>query len=109
MTQPQRFKKPFAGDPTRIERFKEFVRDYWQEHHFSPDLAEICAAMGGLSTSTVNYYRERLEHDGWLEPQARPRLPRSFVPTEIFANRPVFPVLDGIDDLHAPMIHYEKE
>lgn len=126
----------------RMESIKAFIRSYWTEHHFSPDTQEIRAALGNLSTSMVSFYRDRLEQEGWLEKSPRPRLPRSFVPTEIFANRPVFPVSshapqfswlypeldrvidgkvqvgsemipaqinDGLDDRHAPMIHYEKE
>lgn len=134
----------------RMESIKAFIRSYWTEHHFSPDTQEIRAALGNLSTSMVSFYRDRLEQEGWLEKSPRPRLPRSFVPTEIFANRPVFPgansqatqmllsqladaqrkldnervfdgkiqagsemipaqINDGLDDRHAPMIHYEKE
>lgn len=69
---------------------KEYIRAYWEEHHFSPSADEISAHLSVPRGGTTTYWLKQLEDEGWLEPRT-PRIARNIVPVGIFLNRPVFP------------------
>lgn len=87
----------------RMDDVRAFIRKHWEDHHYAPTIAEIAAALGGISTNTISYYVEKLVKSGWLEPRTKGTgrghgAARNIVPSEIFRDRPVFPVyVQGID------------
>ena len=51
------------------DRIMRFVEGYILDNYYPPSIREICEALGGMSTSTVNYQLLRLEMDGKIRPR----------------------------------------
>ena len=88
-------RQPNPARDARIEKLKDLIKKYWEENHGSPSIRDLADYMG-LSTSMITIYIKELEEVGWLEKREHGTfkghiLTRTIIPSEIFANRPVFP------------------
>lgn len=73
----------------QIQSVKDYIKAYYNLHHFSPGNNEIAEAFG-VSTSVAAYWLNTLEREGWIEPRD-PKLARNIVPVELFQDRVPFP------------------
>ena len=48
----------------KIKKIYEFVSDYTQANSYPPSIREICACMGFKSTSTAQYYLDKMKNSG---------------------------------------------
>lgn len=57
---------------SKTKQLKQFIIGYKLEHGGnSPSIREMGAAMGGISTSVVNYYLDKLEDSGDIMPRVK--------------------------------------
>ena len=43
------------------------IREHWARNGYPPAVRDLCAALGGVSTSTIQYHLGKLEERGWIE------------------------------------------
>ena len=51
----------------KIKKIYEFVSDYSQTNNYPPSIREICAFMGFKSTSTAQYYLDKMKNSGIID------------------------------------------
>lgn len=51
----------------KIKKIYEYVSDYTQTNNYPPSIREICASMGFKSTSTAQYYLEKMKNSGIID------------------------------------------
>jgi SOS-response transcriptional repressor LexA len=76
-------KKPYdrrTETAKKIEAIKDYIRSYRKKYCMSPAIRDIANEFK-MSTSTVAYYINILDREGWLRPR-QPGLSRNIIPME---------------------------